>query len=69
MHTLIIDNHVVEFNNYLSIIPINRYKKCLHNVPIKHFGSKYNDNKILSDLASGIIQFNDIYDYFIISKL
>ena len=70
MNSFIIDNCVVsKLEGGISIIPIKLVLKKNPNTNINSirkitYGTRYNDNKILSELSDGVLNFNDLTDYY-----
>jgi|LauGreDrversion4_2_1035121.scaffolds.fasta_scaffold12559_3 hypothetical protein len=63
--SLIIHNIVVSLDEYntLCLVPVSRYMKydidCSH-LPIRTFGSRHADNRVLSQLTSGEMDYLDL---------
>ena len=68
MNPVIIDNCVVSFNeNIIHICSIKLMKKKYPNLNIDSlqiitYGSKLEDNRILSQLVSGLMSFDDLFN-------
>ena len=66
MNSIIIDNCIVsKFENGLRILPIRLKQKLNPNFDISSlqkitYGSMINDHKIISQLAKGILKFEDL---------
>jgi hypothetical protein len=63
-NSFVIDNVVVSvINNCTKMTPVSLLRKrniITSHLPVKHFGSKYEDNNVLHKLSTCQLKFEDI---------